>query len=191
MNERNKQFKWLSAIMMILTVTAIMANIWSLTLVKGIWIYKVLSILSVLACLVALYYGLKGYRKNEAAAYKTYIILYAFIPWVSTISHGFYLEGTMAAVTTGCMALQFACAAIIAVAENLGKKKSLILCGIIVTLTFAAFVVCVFVSPGFFRGGDVIGTLSMIRTGSNTLLAFVAFVLTMAKYKDKQLRETN
>lgn len=190
MIERSKQFRWISVIMLILTGAAVPANIWCLTISESVVLIKTVSVLSILACLAALYYGLSGYRKNAASSYKLYMILYALALLMCTINRGFYLEGTLSAVTIGCMAVQFACIAIIIVAENLGEKKSLILCGIVAAFSVAAFVVCLFMSPGFLRGGGVSGTVAVIRSGSNNHLAFLTLTLTVAKYKDKDLRGT-
>lgn len=190
MDERSKKFRYISFLLLFLTVAAIPFNVWLLTISESIALVKVVSVASILACLAALYYGLNGYKKNAAPAYKLYMMLFALVLWLAAVNRGFYMDGIASGVLVGCMAIQFACLAIIIVAENLGKKKSTILCWIVVTFTVTAFVLSLILSPGFLRGGDLSGTVSVIRSGSNNHLAFIALALTKAKYTDKDLRGT-
>lgn len=191
MNERGKQFRVLSILLLIAAVCCFVTQIVSLILMKdNAVLISVTSVISALATLTAIYYGFNGFRKSAAAVFKTFMILFAETLFMGVINRGYYLDGTAAAAMTGAMALQFACIAILAVAENLGKTKSMTLCWIVFVITLAAFLTAFIEKPGTLRGGDLVGDIAVIRTGGNVFLSGTALLMTAGKYKDKAIRGT-
>lgn len=192
MDTKGKQFRFISILLLIMAASSFVFSIVSLFMIKGnAVLISITSGINALTVLTAIYYMSRGFRKSAASVYKAFMILFATTLFMGIINRGYYLDGIASAVMTGAMAFQFACVAILLVAENLGKARSMTLCWIVFAITLAAFILAFIVKPGTLRGGDLSGNIAVIRTGSNVFLSGIALLMTDGKYKDKENRGTN
>ena len=153
---------------------------------------KVITGFSFLAILIAFYYGLNGYRKSAATAYKAYFIIFAIILILGSVNGGtvVFSGGRRAIVSIVLTMLSFACYFCLIVAENLGERKSMTLAWIVVIVYGISIAMTLIRTPGIIRGGTIADTILSFRAGTNFVLSLVALVMTKAKYMDKELRGT-
>ncbi len=187
---KDKSFKWLSIVLILLLLLAFAAEISVFSGLLGNFIGISTNIFSILAIIVAFYYSIMGYGKIASKAYRIYMLLLAIVVWTDIVRHAMHLKGVPVAYAVGGLSIQFACLVVIALAENLGKKKSYTLCWIVLAIAIINFMIAFIFSPGFARGGGIINTIRVVRTGSDVLLIFIAYLITIAKYKDKEMRGT-
>lgn len=137
------------------------------------------TVTEILALLFALFYILYGYTKNAAGYYKVFGYLYLlsrisdFIKIISSNRKvGIFTYIFWSIVTISLLVLVFG--------KNLGKKKSLILCGVIVLIGVIG-IFYVYNQTGAFHLGAKIRLLDLD-------LACLYGILTYAKYLDKESR---
>lgn len=145
--------------------------------------------LGMLSFAAAAYYEIDGYSKNAALSYKMYMITVFLSMQMLAVNAGIQYDGMISGVTVFAGCLAASCALALAISHDLGKRTSMILCGLILVLTLVLAVLIIVNCPGRFRGGDVFYTVATIRLLSNCLAAQIAVIMTMAKYGEKAIRK--
>ena len=165
----------------ILIVIAIVFRLFAFS--SGV-VYKVDTVICILALIAGLIYSLMGYTKAVANYYKVFMLLYAINsaesiipPVVGALNAGKTVVLLFALVP----AIIMICALILAFAKDLGKEKSTTLSWIILAVSIAK-VVLEFCLPD--------GIHHLTATIAYLIQAIIAFVFVAAKYADKKSRGT-
>ena len=144
----------------------------------------VYTVLDVLALLFALFYILYGYTKNAAGYYKTFGYLYLasrLICAFKTFSGPINITANNSKLFNSVsICIIIALLLVLVFAKNLGKKKSLILCGVIVAFEAILFII-IYNEIGAFNLGAKLKLADLD-------LACLYGILTYAKYLDKTER---
>ena len=146
--------------------------------------------IALLACAIAVFYAVKGYRKDAAKYYKLYMITVFLDYQLAACTAGIRLTALHAGILVAVHCLIAAFALTLTLSNDLGKKVSMTLCWSMLGIAAAITIAALIGYPGIARGGDVGGTIAAFRTGSNCFLAEVALLMTKAKYQDKAARNT-
>lgn len=190
MTTKTNVSKFVSIYLLMCTVWAIGTNLHMLLTVH-VPISVMTSCISILCCVMATQYALKGYRKDAARYYKFFmIILFVFFQFRNC---EITLRGQNpidSGVSVGWVSLCAALALVLGLASDLGKKKSLTLAWIMVAVTIMVLFIEVPRNPGVIRGGDYIGTVITFRASSDCFLSQAALAMTVAKYQNKTARGT-
>lgn len=141
-------------------------------------------IFNIVALLSAMHYIVRGYTKDSAKYYKVFAGLFALSSLVSLLYMYVDAEDTLFQVAS--TAVIFGLIIILAVAPNLGKKRSLILCGIAIVIRLADLIVA------FFTVKESAWPLWMIYMSyfSQLVLAVLLGIMNYAKYLDKAARHS-
>ena len=137
------------------------------------------TVLDVLALLFALFYIIYGYRKNAAGYYKAFGYLY-LLSRVSEVAKIY--DKNRPALFYILFGIVFVLLLVLVFGKDLGKKKSFILCGVIVLVELIDFF-CTFNATGRFNLGAEVKLVDLD-------LACLYGILTYAKYLDKTERGT-
>lgn len=78
----------------------------------------------------------------------------------------------------------------LALVPDIGKKRSLRLVYSVVGFNLIYAVAMFFYRPGTFRGGDILGNVSIVLAFSRLFLCLVAHQMVSMKYQDKDARGT-
>lgn len=190
MTTKTNVSKFVSIYLLICTVLVIGLNLYEL-FSAHVPITMMSACMAILCCAAAAIYALKGYRKDSAKYYKLFMILLFVFFQLKNCEVGIIGEnpaetGSMIGWVSLCAAL----ALVLALSSDLGKKKSMMLCWIMLTVTVAMLVMGMILRPGVVLGGSFMGTAIAIHTASTCFLAQAALVMTVAKYQDKTARGT-
>ena len=182
MNEKTR--KSLSVIQIIMTAIWILLCVWALIMSTGINSGVLCDIIALAALLMAMVYLIKGYKKDAAKYYHWFMIIFTVSVLADSVFNAMNYDFNYLTITS------YGVLCILCVAENLGRQKSIIL-GLIVLICLAASLVMTLIkTPGILRGGDAITTQMVIRAGASFTMAIILNIMIMAKYKDKEARET-
>ena len=135
-------------------------------------ITRIICLILAIACLVfAAFYILNGYTKDAAKYYKmygTFLALKCLADTLSVITNNGMPFGTV--IRTLCLVIIL----VLLLSENLGKTKSLILCGLFVALrvTLLIYSITIGINPKIFIIGNIV----------NIDLACLFGIMTYAKY---------
>ena len=146
------------------------------------------ALLSMIAMCSSLMYVFYGYKKNVSSYFRGFMFTYALSQLAGIVIASGSSDGTgLGALLVGAI---YGPLLVLALASDLGKKKSLILCAVVVVLQLGVFVGAVITTPGLIRGGTPLGTLYMMRAHMQFTLAVSMTLMTVAKYTDKAIRGT-
>ena len=144
----------------------------------------------IISSALAIIYGIKGFGKDAAKYYKLFAAS-AFLTFqLSASTAGIRTDGVFAGVMVAGYCLMAAFTMALILSRDMGKKYSLALCWSMVGVTLAIAVAMMCIYPGVVIGGTEIGSVATYRAFSNSFLAQVLLVMTMAKYQDKAARGT-
>lgn len=141
--------------------------------------YKVEVVSNIIALLFVFEYIILGFKKDFASYYKLAMYVNAANALIVTAVAS--NESTKYIAIISC-AICFGCILTLAVAKNLGKKMSLILCTVVILLRISGII------SYYFSANTV--DISLIIMISQLVLALVILVATIAKYEDKTIRHT-
>ena len=153
---------------------------------------KVSSVLSVLALIAGMAYIFMGCKKSAVKFFRGFMALYA-LNAVANIANASQSEiGTASTPVLGLLvnAVVFGLLIVMSVGEDLGKKKSFLVAGLIFAFGVASLIYTIVIAPGVAAGGSELGSLYIIRSAANLCLASMMGVMTFAKYRDKTRRGT-
>ena len=142
-------------------------------------LYIVESISNLLALIYAFFYLINGYKKDFATYYKIAMLVNAVNALVVTALSS--NEATKYISIISC-AICFGAILTLALAKNLGKNTSITLCLIVIVLRTMGIVSCFMASATL--------DINLILMLSQLVLALVILLATIAKYVDKQERNT-
>ena len=145
------------------------------------------GVLALLAMLSALYYVLRGYSKRQAWAYKCFIGCSA----AAALAGQIFLSVTTDSdyvITVVLLSVIFALLIAMAVSKDVGKRNSLILAGLEILLTAVLLGIVVLVEPDVLYGEPMLRTHLILQTAVRLVLAVLLFLITWAKYIDKEAR---
>lgn len=185
-NQTTRLFIVLISVLFI--AAGVLANGYVITSGEANFVAVLESILIIVALVSALFYIFLGYKKDAAHYFKLFLYLFALAQLVSIVNATFNPEHTTLSVALA--ALTYAPVLILASAKDLGRRVSLILCGIVIAVYLFIFVGAAFTYPGSLRGDTSFGTFVLIRDGALLLLSLIMGVITFAKYVDKAERHT-
>ncbi len=126
------------------------------------------------------FYILSGYTKDAAKYYKLFGALYA-VKLILKLLSGIVHAGTPLGIMLGVFSLVFVL--VLLLSENLGKQKSLILCGLLVIVGVVVFVISALDAKYQTASAVIEGIV-------NIDLACLYGIMTYAKYLDKAERGT-
>ena len=174
--------KVLMIVQLVLIAVPACMSLWALTITKGVGTGMLADIFTLAALVFAILYIVNGCTKEDARFYKSFLIAYA----LALLADGsfkckYFGNGYLCFTAYGILC-------ILCVAENLGKKKSLIMGWIVVICTALVLGSTLILTPGVLRGGDEMSTQSVIRAGANFSMALIMLIMIFAKYKDKEAR---
>lgn len=149
---------------------------------------KISSLCALAALLFAGYYIISGYTKDAAKFYKSFAFLFAVSQLSAMICSLF--ESTLNIVDITCYFFGLAFIVLMIFKKNLGKKVSLILCGIIIILCVISLSIAIQTATGIDLGDNLLGTLTTARGVIQILLGVLFGIMTYAKYLDKDARGT-
>lgn len=147
------------------------------------------GVLGLLGFAASIYYMIDSYSKDAALSYKLYMITLFLAQMQLTVHSGVLFSGIAAGVPVFAACLSASCALVLAASHDLGKRNSMILCGVILVLTLAMCLISIMNCPGLFRGGSAFYTVTTARLLSNFCAAQIAGIMTLAKYGDKDIRK--
>ena len=139
--------------------------------------YKLEAICDVIALIFAFIYFILGFKKDFASYHKIAMYFAAANALIVTVVSS---NETNKYIAIAMCAVCFALVLILALAKNLGKTVSLILCAIIILIRFSG------VLSYYLTVNTIDVTLTLMV--SQLVLALVILVATLAKYEDKQER---
>lgn len=177
MKDKKEVPQWLSALLVVLilgcmawTVRSIIRNPVSEEIKSALMIF---SVLVLLLLVFSLAYRLGGYKKDAALYFMGYIHLYALTTLVAALG----LRSIADVHLPLCETLSFGILCAMAIAKDLGRRKSFILCGVLILCKLMVVVVTL-VNKAAVTGGIV----------SDILLAVMLGIMVYAKYEDKKSR---
>ena len=173
-------YKVILAVNFLLIVIGLVINIRYITNIPDFTTVKLLyRIANIIALVSAAFYILLGYRKNAAIYFKLYGLLY-LLSQVAVVISAISMATT--AITYIICIAAIVITLILVACKDLGKEKSLCLCGLLVLVQFIACIV-VYTSYGSLM-------IVMITRAVDLVLACLYGFLTYAKYLDKTERGT-
>ena len=177
LKSKNPYYKALLIFNLVLLIPCAVINI--LCIVKDGALYRMDSIFAIIALIVAFYYVLKGYTKNQAWAYTCFA--FCFIV-VNIVDIAVIASGEPEALSVMLYSASIALITAAAFVNDLGKTKSAVICGMMAVLYIVALVQALTATPT--------ATADLIRAVSNLLLSAVLGLITTGKYIDKDRRGT-
>lgn len=174
----------------LLIVTLIFLAAGAVINIQGIgsgFLISVGSIFTILALLAAFYYILRGFTKNQAWAYKTFV--YCFLA-VVLFELAILSEYEISAFTVIICAVSLVLITAAAFVKDLGETKSVVICSAIALIFIIELVQMLISLPAFLRSGSTVGTSLAIRAFSNLILSATFGLATIGKYFDKESRGT-
>lgn len=135
--------------------------------------FAVLAVLLILGLVSALIYFFAGYKKDASKYFKGYVYLYALTALETCL-----LMDMLPVVSKLSIVLKFGILCVLSAGNDLGKKKSYILCALNFVLTFVNLFAC---------------GLSFVyssRTVSTVFMAIFLWIMVAGKYSDKTSRGT-
>lgn len=168
--------KGLSVLNIILLVVGVILDIYlSVTVLKNDQTALVTSIALACACCFGILYAVYGYKKDVATYalwfYGVFAIAVASKLWFLKAHDGIFLPTVVS----------FACLAVLAIARDLGKSKSMTLC--VVNLIAAVALPVYYLMNGI----DVYYVLVFV---TEAILSVVLLIMMYAKYQDKASRDS-
>lgn len=178
MEEEKKEVPiWIGIVGLILIITCIIfdCNELKISIETNMSVLGSLDyVCTMLTLLFAALYFMMGFKKDAAPYYKLFAWMFAISTCVFVLA-----VRTMPIVFVIIGLINYAILSILAVAKDLGKKKSFILCIISIVVSAAAIVLFCILNAG-----------SVITMASKLLLSVLLFVMVNAKYADKGIRGT-
>ena len=184
--------KWYYGLLLIVNFLAIAFSMFAcmytvVTNEASVWL-RISAGVCVLSMLGAFLYVLLFCQKYASFALRSFFCLYG----ISVLVNAFNPVVTSAYVAEKILgaafcAATFVCLIILAFGKNLGKKRSYILCAILTVLNAAALIVGICLSPSL-RDGTVRGTVFLYHLISQLTLSASTWMMTFAKYADKEAR---
>lgn len=148
-----------------------------------------------LAALVATaWYAIKGYTKAEAKAYKIMMLFCAAASWLCIVPHMYNYDAINnrpigSILCTLGYALSFGLYIILALVQDLGKRKSNIISAVIFMIYLAVLVSCLILRPGaIIADGTRFDSMRIYRHITMLTLAINSGICLYFKYRDKEAR---
>ena len=151
---------------------------------SGIWL-RVGGVCAFFALLSAGYYVAKGYTKDSAKFFKLFNALYALSQLVLLIGVGSNPDDTLPIIYTGAV---FGLVVIMVACKDLGFKRSLTICILIVIFGILDIITCAVRLPELAQNGSQYGLMLLTRNASQLYLSILFTIMTLAKYADKKSR---
>ena len=171
----NKKLKLLSVISAVLMLAGIIADVYAMenSTPEPIWI--VFIVVQILTGIFAIYYVLAGCKKDGGAnMFKLFMVCFAVFELLLLV---FRMPCNSWDILFVGLSFGFLC--VFSAAENLGKKKSYILAGVITVCNIISFII------GISVGGELVQTMNRIVT---LLISLILFLMVACKYADKTSR---
>lgn len=190
MNQKNKV---LSYVYIVLCALCIVGSVFVLLQDIELPVNKIVAVDAIVCTCFAMFYAVKGYKKEAAPYFKTYMIL-AFLFFqgcacTNGVNYGadYKIASHFLILTNTLLASIFLC---LALAKDMGKDLSYKLLCIAQVLTFVGVVLAFVFRPGVAFGGSVENTVSVVRGMSKFVVVSIACLMTKFKYEDKAVRGT-
>jgi len=174
---------WLSVIFTLLCVGALAYYVYQVYLIApfGFSLSLLVIIILIATNCVALVYACNGYKKDASIYFLLTAIGIAIVTACSLYMYAPYIyESTYILIDFTTALIGFAVAAIFAVAKNLGKKKSYVLC----SFFLLALIIDVVISIP-------LGWLTVVIYLASAVHRILFCIMVYAKYRDKDARGTN
>ena len=155
-------------------------------------LYWLAKIVNALTLILALVYLIKGYKKEDAKLYKAFLIVYGIGILISSASMVVLVNfiPVITRVLVPNYAIMYGTVMVLACAENLGEKKSMMFAWVNFALVAILLVALLITLPGTARGGTLINSAVDIHIAKYFILSLVLVVTTRSKYVDKETRGT-
>jgi len=174
---QDQKFRNVFRICAVMLIAGSIANLYALFTAKSPLFQVITSIGLIITSLFGAVYIFSGYTKVKSAKFFTaFMSLYALTEMIGTIG-----AKSINTINMMLLVLSFGCAFVLAVAKDLGERKSLVLSGTIVLSVIGRLIISAMTSALPIFG---------IRPLTKLLLGISVFVLVLAKYRDKKARGT-
>jgi len=178
---KKSKFKILMYVNLVFIVLALIGNVYGYVSTNN---YQ--FILNISALGLSLVYLFYGYKKFAASYFMFFMVFLA-------IKEGLALYSMIvdekvpvyAAAIVGTMMLSYLCLAFI---KNLGKKKSFIICGIILLLSLVTLISGLVYTPIVITAKTIVGLQLAMFNLTRVLMAIILIIMVYAKYEDKYSR---
>ncbi len=168
---------WVSVVLLVLCAVAMVLNIIGLSK-NGSNTSRIIGfILEVIDIALATCYCLTGYKKSAAVFFKAVV----FARLVACFIYLMYMFTSQQIIPFICALIPAFCLSVFAVANNLGKTRSLIMAVIMIISPIVQYV-------WFIATGAVQGLSGTFVT--SLILSVIFLIMVYAKYKDKEARGT-
>lgn len=144
------------------------------------------GIVSIIALMAALYYIILGYGKNAAVYFKFYLWLFDFSALLSIIGAGIKMGNTLDLIAASVI---FALVLVMAIGKDLGKRNSTIICSVVFALAVLRFAAVAAFDSSLLADSQN-GLTYIFRLITTVVMASVMWIMTYAKYADKDSRKT-
>lgn len=193
--DRKSNKKWvIVCVILILTgLTFQVVNAMSIgTQVEDALLYWTAKAVNALTLVLALIYLLKGYKKEDAKLYKAFLIVYGIGILISsaTIAPLFEVRPVITRVLIPNYAIMYGTVMVLAFADNLGEKKSMLLAWVNFALVAVLLIALLLTHPGTLRGGSIMDNAIIIHIAKFFILSLTLVITTRSKYVDKETRGT-
>ena len=169
---------WFNIINLILVIGSIVWTIYSMFTAAPpdghVLESEAIHVLTLIPMLGALLYCATGYKKSSAGYFNLFIYLYTAVVFATSL---FIRTGPIFLSVFSIISFGILC--VLAIAKDVGKKKSFVLCGLNMFLAIIR-IIAYFITTGQFPGGMF----------GNLLLAGILGLMVYAKYADKTARGT-
>ncbi len=147
------------------------------------WLQKCAAVFAIVSMVAAFFYVFRGASKDSAKYFRLFLISFAAYEWMMLVSSAMF--GMLPVALTS---IAYVFIVILIVTKDLGKLKSLLCCGAVFATKLAVSIATIIKFPGYFRGGDALGTAYIIVTAGEVALSVIMTLCVYAKYVDKTER---
>ena len=175
----------------ILSLGCIAANIAVLCSTYSVRMPKILACVAILACLSALYYTLRGFKKYAAKSYIAFMFFCSAFCMFCTIAMAIRFGGVDDSLTAWLVSgnvVLFACFQMLTVTKNLGKRHTFSVCGFIIGIVLIQLVAAIIGTAGTDTLGQAELLAIWVRIITKCVLSATAILMGTAKYIDKAER---
>ena len=172
-------YKAILILNLLLIIAGVILSVKGITSKDASVIRIIMSVVAIVCIVFAAFFIFGGYTKNSAKYYDIYGTLLV-IKHLAGILSGRTNSSTTFEIIV--LALSLVITLVILLNENLGKEKSLVLCGLLVALSIVLLV--------YSLNEDNIQTFSIMNSIVNIDLVCLYGIMTYAKYLDKTERGT-
>lgn len=181
-------FRAILTFILVLLIPSAVMSILILANSKATLYSEISAAASIFADIAVLYYAGSGFSKRQAWAYKTFVLLYLAVMLLTLVDLSI---GEPDPIPTVASSVAFGLIIAAALGKDLGKRNSMVICGLIILACTVVIVNSAILHQGIWLWDKNENLLDDLRAITNLLLSAVFGLITTAKYLDKTERGKN